>query len=150
MTDSVTMRAKFSRNYGEKRTAYFKALSARRQTTPLGAAAVLLVVVVISETVSSLIDPRLPSAAVAMAIYFTLFFATGGPDTGTETLYGGAASVLPMLFVPVAVGVLTARPLSMDAWGAVAMVVIGGTLFTLVVVGLVAERVFAKLSQGQR
>lgn len=111
---------------------------------PLEAAALLLLIVVFSHAVAAAVDPRLPAAAVAMGIYLLLFAMTGGPDEGTTQLYRAAAAMLPMLFVPVASGVVTFGKLQLDVWILVTLVIVGGTLTTLLTVGLLAERVLSQ------
>ena len=127
-----------------------RAETARLIGSPLEAAGVLLLFVVLSHTVAASIDPRLPAAAVAMGFYLIWFALGGGPDAGTDQLYRGAAAVLPMLFVPVASGVVAFGGLEMDVWVLITLVVLGGTLTTLVSVGLLAERFLSKTEGGAR
>ncbi len=96
---------------------------------------------------AAVIDPRLPAAAVAMGLYLLLFTMTGGPDEGTTQLYRGAAAVLPMLFVPIASGVVTFSELQVDVWILVTLVIVGGTLTTLLTVGLLAERFLSQKAE---
>lgn len=149
MSSRTTVSAPFRKSGAAWKIAFLDFRPSGWITTPLGAAGLLLVIVVLSEAIAPLIDAHLPSAALAMVAYLALFFVTGGPDDGTTQLYRGAATLLAMLFVPVAVGVMTLGKLRIDIWTSVTLVVVGGTLSTLLVVGVIADRLFAKAERSR-
>lgn len=123
-------------------------VSARvRNTTPLCAAAVLLVVVSAAEVVAAWLDPRLPPAALAMVFMLVLFAVQGGPDTGTAGLYEATSPVLPILFVPAAVGAFQLGGLTVAVWAALALIIGGLTIGLVATIGVLAQQLFQEREQ---
>lgn len=105
----------------------------------MSALALVTCLLVAGETAASLFHLPVPGAALGLLGLAALLAARGGPDPTMERLFDGVAPHAPILFVPMAVGVVASREALALFWAHLAVAVVVGTAATLVVTGLCAQ-----------
>ena len=82
---------------------------------------------------------RLPGALIALFLLFWRFKRQGRLDPTVALLFDATIPILPLFFVPAAVGIIEQFGTIATAWFAIVMAVVIGTIAVLAVVGQVAQ-----------
>lgn len=92
------------------------------------------------ELVVRLLGLPVPGPVLGMAILLAGLVAGGVPE-GVRRVATGLLTYLPLFFVPAGVGLVTHGPRLRADWWPLAAGIVASTLLTLLVVGLIMQRV---------
>jgi holin-like protein len=107
--------------------------------------ATLLCCQLAGEVTARLFGLPVPGPVLGMALLFAILLARGGEaPPGLATTADGLLGVLGLLFVPAGVGVVLHLPQLARDWAPIALAVLGGTLLTVGVTGLLADRLLRR------
>lgn len=118
-----------------------KSVPANRLFWALAAA---LALTVLGDVVAESLALPVPGAAVGLGILACVFVAQGGADAASGQLFDVISPHLPLLFIPAAAGVVANLDLLSQTWMPVAVAIVVGTAITLIVTGLVAQRLLRR------
>lgn len=113
----------------------------------LKAIAMVLAFSTIGETVAEFLEVPLPGAAIALSLLLLLFLRQGGPDKHVARLFDSVSPIIPLFFVPAAVGVVANAGALSHAWIHVAAAIVIGTTATIAVTGLIAHGLLRSIRQ---
>lgn len=119
----------------------------------MGWLTVILLCQLAGEAVAHLARLPVPGPVIGMAILFSGLLIRRGMPAGLEESGGYLLRILPMLFVPAGVGIVTHLDVLARSWAAFAGAVVAGTALTIAVTGLVlqaANRRNARNREGGR
>jgi holin-like protein len=110
----------------------------------MGWLTVVLLCQLAGEAVSILARLPVPGPVIGMAILFLGLLARRGMPEGLERSGGYLLRILPMLFVPAGVGIVTHLDVLARSRAAFAGAVVAGTAATIAVTGLLMQRLSRK------
>ena len=99
--------------------------------------------VFLGDRVASVLDAPIPGPIIGLAVLLAYLVARKETDWEITKLFQLSSPHFPLLFLPVAAGVLPAWPLISQSWFLVLSAVTLGTLMTLCLTGLLAQTLFA-------
>jgi holin-like protein len=105
----------------------------------MGWLTVILACQLAGEAVARLFRLPVPGPVIGMAILFCGLLARRGMPEGLESSGGFLLRILPMLFVPAGVGIITHIDVLARSWAAFAGAIVAGTMLTIAVTGLVMQ-----------
>jgi holin-like protein len=107
----------------------------------IGGLAILLLCQLTGEATARLLGLPVPGPVLGMALLFGVLLARGGevPKSLADTA-DALLRVLGLLFVPAGVGVMLHLPEIARDWAPIALAILAGTLLTVGVTGLLAQR----------
>jgi holin-like protein len=82
---------------------------------------------------------RLPGSLLALVLLIAWFRKHGRPDPATERLFDTTIPVLPLFFVPDAVGIIEQFGTNQRAWPVIAAAIVIGTVAVLAIAGRIAQ-----------
>ena len=106
----------------------------------MGWLTVLLACQLAGEAVAKLARLPVPGPVIGMAILFCGLLLRRGMPEGLERSGGFLLRILPMLFVPAGVGIVTHLDVLERSWAAFAGAVVAGTAVTIAATGLLMQR----------
>lgn len=107
----------------------------------IGGLAVLLLCQLAGEATARLLGLPVPGPVLGMALLFAVLLARGGEvPKGLADTADALLRVLGLLFVPAGVGVMLHLPEIARDWAPIALAILAGTLLTVGVTGLLAQR----------
>ncbi len=99
----------------------------------------LLVCQLIGEVVTRAAGLPIPGPVLGMALLFAVLAISGRIPEDMQTTAGGILQTLGLLFVPAGVGVITHLHLLAAEWRPIAAALLGSTVLSIVVTGLVVH-----------
>lgn len=117
------------------------------QQAMLTAVALLAALAIICDTVAALFGLPFPGALLAILILGIRFRGQGGPDPQLSDLFDATIRFWPLVFVPAGVGVIDLGNMLQESWLPILVSVIGGTLLTILVTGMLAQRLLSRCPQ---
>ncbi len=87
---------------------------------------------------------RFPGSFLALILLAGRFYRRGRPDVTVAKLFDATILVLPLFFVPAAIGIIEQLGLIADAWLIIVAAVIAGAVGLLAIVGRVAQFALAR------
>lgn len=99
----------------------------------------LLIFQLIGEVLSRAIGLPIPGPVLGMALLFTVLVIRGRIPEEMQTTASGILQILGLLFVPAGVGVITHLHLLADEWRPIAAALLGSTILSIIVTGLVVR-----------
>ena len=97
----------------------------------------LLLCQLAGEIIARALGLPIPGPVIGMALLFLAIASRGEAPEGLQTAAGGLLQHLALLFVPAGVGVMTQIRLLSEEWRPVAAALLGSTILTIAVTGLV-------------
>jgi holin-like protein len=101
----------------------------------------------LGEIVARVARLPVPGPVIGMAVLFCGLLVRGGMPEGLETSGGYLLRILPLLFVPAGVGVVTHFDVLIRSWAAFAGAVVVGTAVTIAVTGVVMQRLVRRAAR---
>ncbi len=105
----------------------------------MGYLTLILICQLLGEIVARLARLPVPGPVIGMVILFCGLLLRRGIPEGLETSGGYLLRILPMLFVPAGVGIVTHLDVLRRSWAAFGGAVVVGTALTIAVTGLVMQ-----------
>lgn len=113
----------------------------------LTAVALLAALAVACDTLAAAFGLPFPGALLGILLLGLRFRWRGGPDPQLATLFDATIRFWPLVFVPAGVGVIDLGGMLWKSWLPILISVIGGTLLTILVTGMLAQRLLARSPQ---
>ena len=110
----------------------------------LTAVALLAALAVACDAVATGLGLPFPGALLGILLLGLRFRRRGGPDPQLAALFDATIRFWPLIFVPAGVGVVDLIGTLWESWLPILISVVGGTLLTLLLTGMLAQRLLAR------
>lgn len=114
----------------------------------LGWLTLILACQIAGEVVAKVARIPVPGPVIGMVILFCGLLLRRGMPEGLEASGGFLLRILPLLFVPAGVGIVTHLDVLTRSWAAFAGAVVVGTAATIAVTGLVMQFAMRRSARG--
>lgn len=113
----------------------------------LTAVALVAALAVACDAMTAAFGLPFPGALLAILLLGLRFRWRSGPDTQLAALFDATIRFWPLVFVPAGVGVVDLSGTLLKSWLPILMSVIGGTLLTILLTGMLAQRLLSRSPQ---